>query len=132
MKTRVMRAALGVGAAYDVVLGLAVALFHPMIYKALGIEPANHAGYVQMLGLFVFVLGVMQGLAAVSTASKKDLIFCVLLMKLSYCLVVFGHWIFGSIPSVWIAFAWIDTVFAIIFVWFLLSTTSKIALPVKD
>ena len=114
------RAALWISAGYDIALGLVVLVFYSWIYSTFSIEPANHAGYVQMLALFVVTLGVMQALAARDLSRGRDLLICSLLMKLSYVGVVLGHLFFGSIPPLWVIFALIDLCFAGVYVAYLL------------
>lgn len=116
---QITRITLRASASYDIVLGGIVLLFHPVIYKYFHITPPNHLGYIQMLALFVVVLGVMQAMAAPNPAAKTDLIICSLLMKVSYCVVVFGHLVCGAIPGLWVVFALIDLLVAVILILFL-------------
>ena len=118
---RLVKVTLKLGAAYDTILGIAVLFAHQWIYSFWGIEPANHAAYIQLPALFVIILGLMQAIAAVEPTKKLDLVLCILLMKLSYCAVVFGHWALGSIPMRWVSFAFCDLAFAFVFASFLVT-----------
>jgi len=111
---KAMKSVLWFGCVYDVALGAAFALFGPWIFELVKVTEPNHWGYVQLLGGFVFVLGIMQGRAA-SGNIIRDLVWLSLAMKLVFACVVFYNLAFASIPLVWVWFAVVDALFAAIY-----------------
>ncbi len=105
-----------IAAAYDGVLGVAFLVALGPIYQALNIPPPNHAGYVQFPAalLIVFAIGFL--MIARDPVRYRDFIILGILLKISYCSVVFGHWFLSSIPGIWVVFAWCDLAFLAAFV----------------
>jgi hypothetical protein len=102
-------------ALYDIVLGLAYGLAFRPIYARFGIALPNHDGYVQLPAALILVFGIGFWLVARAPERNRDLIKLGVLMKLAFCVVVFGHRLFASIPTMWLPFAVADLLFAIAF-----------------
>lgn len=115
-----------VAALYDFILGIVFLLGFRQIYSYCGVALPNHDGYVQFAAALVTIFGIGFGFVARAPERNRDIIKMGICLKLAYSGIVLGHWFFGSIPSVWMPFAWVDLVFLLVFVKVLR------ALPVKD
>jgi len=104
-------------AAYDGILGI-VFLFIPLsIYSWYGITPPNHVGYVHFPAALLIVFAIMFINIARKPLQNRNLIPYGILLKISYCSVVFGHWFATGIPDMWKSFAIFDIIFGIVFMW---------------
>ncbi len=104
-------------AVYDAVLGLAFLFAAPAVFEWWGVTPPNHFGYVQFPAALLIVFALMFLAIAKRPAANRRLIPYGMLLKVSYCGVVFYHWISSGIPGMWKPFAIIDLVFLILFAW---------------
>jgi len=105
-----------IAALYDGILGL-IGIFAPAhLYNIFGVALPNHMGYVQFPALILIVFAIMFYNIAKDIRSNKNLIFYGILLKASYCSVIFGHWSFGYIPFMWKPFVFFDLIFLIAFV----------------
>jgi hypothetical protein len=116
MNTKWMKLAFGSSAIYDGVLGVAFLFLGPMIYGYFGIERPNHLGYLHFPALLLIVFALMYWRIASDPVKFRHLIPYGIGLKVSYCVVVFYHWLTTGIPVMWIPFAWLDLVFLILFV----------------
>ena len=114
-----------IGAAYDGILGLAF-LFSPLAVFALyNVTPPNHAGYVQFPAALLVVFSLMFVNIARSPEQNRNLIPYGILLKVSYCTVVFGYWFSEGIPNMWKPFAVIDVCFGLLFLWAYITLRKK-------
>jgi hypothetical protein len=105
-----------IAALYDGILGL-IGIFAPAyLYNMFGVALPNHMGYVQFPALILITFAIMFYNIAKDIQANKNLIFYGILLKASYCLVIFGHWSFDFIPFMWKPFAIFDLIFLIGFV----------------
>jgi hypothetical protein len=104
-------------AAYDGILGLAFLLFPISIYNWYGITPPNHVGYVHFPAALLIVFTIMFVNIARHPVRNRNLIPYGILLKVSYCTVVFWHWLTAGIPDMWKSFAIFDSIFGLLFVW---------------
>ena len=105
------------GAAYDGILGLAF-LFIPLsIYNWYGTTPPNHFGYVHFPAALLIVFAIMFKNIARHPSRNYNLIPYGILLKVSYCTVVFWHWFTGEISDMWKPFAIFDLCFGALFLW---------------
>lgn len=105
-----------VAALYDFVLGVLFLFAFKQIYTFLNLTLPNHDGYVQFGALLVATFGIGFWFVAQAPERNRDIIKMGILLKLSYSGVALGHWFFGSIPWIWVPFAWLDLVFLLLFV----------------
>jgi hypothetical protein len=118
MITRLMiRGLFVVAALYDGILGLAFLVVGPALFGRLGIPPPNHWGYVHFPALLLLIFAAAFAAVAYEPVSSRNLIPYGVSLKLAYCGTVFYHWAAGGIPGAWKPFAFIDLVFAALFVW---------------
>jgi hypothetical protein len=111
-----VRLTFGLSAVYDGVLG-AVFLASPLwIFERFSVTPPNHAGYVQFPALLLIVFAVMFARITINPIANKNLILYGILLKLSYCGVVFGYWFTTDVPVIWKPFAVCDFIFLIAFI----------------
>lgn len=101
---------------YDAVLGAAFLLFPRWIFKMAGIEFPNHLGYVQFPALLLVLFGLMFFRIASDPVRYRDQMLYGMGLKIAYCSVIFGHWLTGSMPGIWIPFAFADVVFLALFI----------------
>ena len=90
-----------ISALYDCVLGIVFTFFPAPAFTALGIREKlpEFGGYVSLLGVFVFVIGVAYYLIYRGDLRQNlDLILVGALYKLSYCAVAFYYWLFATVP----------------------------------
>ena len=103
--------------AYDGLLGLAFLLFPLAIYDHFEIMRPNHIGYVQFPAALLLIFGLMFVNIGRRPTRQRNLIPYGILLKLSYCLVIFGHWFTSGLPNLWKPFAVCDACFALLFLW---------------
>ncbi|MCG3196074.1 MAG: hypothetical protein GHCLOJNM_00545 [bacterium] len=115
MPTAWVRPLFLIAAAYDFVLGIAFLIAAPYFYRILEITPPNHWGYVQFGAGVVATFGIGFWFVARHPARNIDIIKMGVLLKLTYSLTVFYHQLFGTIPGIWVPFAWFDAAFLVAF-----------------
>ena len=103
-------------ALYDGVLGFSFLIAPIAIFNAVQISPPNHIGYIQFPAFFLVIFAYMLFNIAKDPIANKNLIIYAILIKLSYCLVVFPHWMMGNMPWVWVPFAFFDLAFMVVFI----------------
>lgn len=104
-------------ALYDGVLGVAFLVAAPALFEWVGVTPPNHFGYVQFPAALLIVFALMFVAIARNPVANRGLILYGILLKVSYCAVVFYHWAVGGIPFIWKPFAIADLVFLVLFAW---------------
>jgi hypothetical protein len=109
-------------AVYDGALGLAFLLNGPGLFERFNVTAPNHWGYIQFPALLILVFALMFLAIAARPRANRGLIWYGVLLKMSYCGVIFRHWFGGGIPWMWKPFAIADLGFLILFViaWFAL------------
>jgi len=101
---------------YDLILGLGFALFYQTIYGWFAIVLPNHAAYVQLPALLSMVFGIGFLLVAADPVANRGIIFLGVLMKVVYSALILGHWLSDQVPPLYVAFAVLDIVFAVLFI----------------
>lgn len=115
MNMRVISLFFWLAAAYDGLLGAAFFLAPATLYRWFQVAPPNHYGYVRFPAALLVVFGLMFAAVALKPLANRNLIPYGILLKVSYCGVTFGYWIFQGIPGMWKPFAVADLIFAILF-----------------
>ncbi len=115
MSLKAIKVLFWIAALYDLVLGLVFGLFYQPVYARFGVELPNHPGYVQLSAMFIFIIGVGFSLVARNPRENRQIILLGILMKIGFCLVVFSHLFFGTVPPIYVPFAVMDSVFLILF-----------------
>ena len=105
-----------VAALYDGVLGLAFLFFPMAIFSFHGVEPPNHAAYVQFPALLLLIFAAIFMRIASDPVKNRDLIPYGMGLKVSYCSLAFWYELTTGIPSMWIPWAWADLAFLVLFV----------------
>ena len=105
-----------IAALYDFVIGAAFLVAPAAMFSRLGITPPNHWGYVNFAAGVVAIFGIAFAMVAANPVRHRNIIPLGMLLKVTYCATVFGHQLFGSIPSIWVWFAWADLAFLILFI----------------
>jgi hypothetical protein len=106
-----------IAALYDGVLGI-IFLFAPRaVFQWFEVTPPNHYGYVHFPAALLIVFALMFLVIARNPAANRNLIPYGMLLKVSYCSVVFFHWLTAGIPYMWKPFAIIDLGFFVLFAW---------------
>ena len=116
MSLKTIKTVFLISAAYDILLGIIFGLFFKPIYTKFGIEIPSNAGYLQLPALYIFIFGVGFYFVYKNPQQNRAIIPLGILMKFAFCLVAFGHLVFDTIPSIYIPFAVIDIVFALLFI----------------
>ena len=102
-------------AAYDGVLGILFLVSPICIFEHFEITPPNHAGYVQFPAMLLLVFAVLFIDIARNPVANRHLILYGILLKVSYCAVVFGYWFTRGVPVIWKPFAVCDLIFIVLF-----------------
>lgn len=106
-----------VAAVYDGVLGVAFLAAAPALFEWVGVTPPNHFGYVHFPAALLIVFAFMFVSVARRPTENRSLIPYGMLLKVSYCAVVFYHWLTEGIPFIWKPFAIADLAFLVLFAW---------------
>ena len=72
---------------------------------------------MQFPAALLLVFGIMFFAVAFRPRANRILIPFGVLLKASYCTLVFGYWFAQGIPRMWKPFAIADLVFAALFLW---------------
>jgi hypothetical protein len=104
-----------VAALYDGALGLIALFAGVQLFQWFGVTPPNHWGYVQFPGALLVVFAIMFVAIATNPAKNRGLIPYGMLLKVSYCGVVFFHWFTAGLPNMWKPFAICDAIFFVLF-----------------
>jgi hypothetical protein len=113
-----------VAALYDGILGVVFILAGSYVFTWYNVTPPNHFGYVQFPGALLIIFALMFLAVARNPWANRNLIPYGIMLKISYCGVVFYHWFRTGLPNMWKPFAIFDLVFLVLFVW-AYSTLSK-------
>lgn len=105
-----------VAALYDGALGLLFLLAPGYPFEVMDIPPPNHFGYVQFPAAMLLIFGIMFLTIALSPVTNRRLIPYGILLKVSYCGVVFGYLATTKVPLGFVVFALIDVVMGVLFV----------------
>ncbi len=106
-----------VAAAFDGVLGLAFLFAAPALFELVALPPLEHYGYIHFSAALLVVFALMFLSVARDPVAHRDLIVYGMLLKLSYCAIVFYHWSAGGISDIWKPFAFADLAFLVLFAW---------------
>ncbi len=118
MKTnKVIPALFLVAALYDGLLGLAFLFAGEAVFQWYGVTPPNHPGYIQFPAALLVVFALMFVAIARDPARNRGLIPYGILLKASFCGVVFYHWLTTGLPGMWKPFCLCDLVFLAAFLW---------------
>lgn len=101
---------------YDGALGIAFLFFAPSLFQHYQVTPPNHLGYVQFPALILIVFGVMFLRIASDPRRFRDMIPFGMGLKVAYAGIVFYYALTSGIPSMWLPWAWGDSVFLLLFV----------------
>lgn len=104
-------------ALYDGILGLAFLVAPLAVYAWFAVTPPNHVGYVHFPAALLLVFSLMFLNIARQPLINRNLIPYGVLLKVSYCAVVFYHWFSAGIPDMWKSFAIVDACFGGLFIW---------------
>ncbi len=103
-------------ALYDGILGALFLVIPFQIFKAAQVTPPNHIGYIQFPAMLLVVFAVMFWNIARDPRGNKNLILYGVLLKISYCSVVFANLFRDNVPFIWVPFAFFDLAFLVAFV----------------
>ena len=131
MSTRSIQSLFAASALYDGVLGIAFLFAAPALFEWVGVTPPNHFGYVHFPAALLIVFALMFVVIARNPVANLGLVPYGILRKVSYCAVVFYHWLTAGVPFIWKPFAIADLVFLVLFVW-AYSTLKKLAFAGVD
>lgn len=106
-----------ISALFDGVLGVGFLLAAPELFKWLGIPALDHYGYIHFAAALLIVFALMFLAIARAPVANRILIPYGMLLKVSYCSVVFYHWSTGGISGIWKPFAFVDLAFLLLFAW---------------
>jgi hypothetical protein len=102
---------------YDGILGVAFLVAPAALFDRFGVTPPNHFGYVEFPAALLIVFAIMFFAVALDPRANRNLIPYGILLKASYCGLVFGYWFTEGLPNMWKPFAVADVGFAALFFW---------------
>ena len=105
-----------IGALYDGVLGLAFLFAGHSIFAHFEVPPPNHAGYMQFPALLLILFAILYARIAAAPVARRELMIYGIGLKVAFTGVCFYHYFSGSIPGMWMPFAYADLVFLVLFV----------------
>jgi len=100
---------------YDGFLGLAFVIAPTWALETAGVPVPYHVGFVQFPAALLVVFAIMFFAVAKRPLENRNLIPYGILLKVSYCSVVFTHWIVGRLSTIWKPFAIADLAFGVLF-----------------
>lgn len=101
---------------YDGILGALFLAIPYQLFSMTNIAPPNHIGYIQFPALLLVIFGIMFLNIARDPVANRNLILYGILLKISYCGVVFLNLMQNNIPMMWVIFAVCDFIFLGLFV----------------
>lgn len=104
-----------ISALYDGILGIIFLCASGRVFDAYGVTPPNHPGYVQFPAALLLIFAIMFVVIARDPIKNRHLIPYGIMLKLSYCGIVFLHWFDDGIPGMWKPFAIFDSAFLVLF-----------------
>ena len=116
MSLKTVKSVFMASAVYDILLGLIFGLFYKLVYNAFETTLPNHAGYIQLVAMYLLIFGIGFWCVAKNPMANLGIIRLGIMMKAAFIIVVVGHLLFGSVPSFYVPFAVIDAVFLVLFV----------------
>lgn len=102
-------------ALYDGFLGLAFVVAPTSALEFVGVPTPYHAGFVQFPAALLVVFAIMFLAVAKRPLENRNLIPYGILLKVSYCSVVFAYWILDRLATIWKPFAIADLLFGVLF-----------------
>lgn len=117
MKNRAVSFLFLVAALYDGLLGIVFLLANGAVFKWFDVAPPNHPGYIQFPAAILIVFAIMFMAVSLDPYKNRNLIPYGILLKASYCGVIFFHWFSAGLPNMWKPFAVFDFIFMILFIW---------------
>jgi len=121
-----VRVLYAIAALYDGLLGLAFIVAAPQVFQRAAITPPNHWGYVHFAAGVLVIFGYMFLQIALGPVENRRLIPYGFLLKVCYVSTVGWHWYHGGVPAMWKWFAGADTLFALLFLWSLLTLEAAV------
>ncbi len=115
--TRSTRILFLIAALYDGLLGLAFLFVPSLVFELVNVSPPNHLGYVHFPAALLLVFTWMFVDIAQNPHERIRLIRYGILLKVSYCGVIFYHWLGEGLPTIWKPFAIMDLIFIVLFIW---------------
>src|SRR5437588_12579686 len=113
-------------ALYDGILGLAFVVAHHSVLQSVNVPSPYHVGFVQFPAALLIVFAAMFLAVARRPRENRNLIPYGILLKVSYCSVVFAYWFLRRLSFIWKPFAIIDVVFGVLF-WLAYRELSSVA-----
>lgn len=115
--SRAIAALFTVAALYDGALGALFLVAPGAAFSWYDVPPPGHLGYVRFPAALLITFGLMFAAIAADPCRNRNLIVYGMLLKVSYCGVVFSYWLSTGIPNMWKPFAVADIVFLALFAW---------------
>jgi hypothetical protein len=106
-----------VAALYDGLLGVVFLIAPLRPFHLYGVPEPNHRAFVQFPAALLLIFALMFLAIARAPSQSRHLIPYGILLKVAYCGLAFGYWFAEGIPGMWKAFAIIDLVMGLLFVW---------------
>jgi len=114
---------------YDGVLAFAFLVIPEAIYNYYQVEPPNHLGYVEFPAMLLLIFAVMFFRIALNPVKCRELMLYGAALKFCYAFLVFRYAITIGVPFMWIPWAWVDSVFLVLFLlaWFQIGRLSRVS-----
>lgn len=102
-------------ALYDSVLGILFFIVPQRMMVAAHVPADMHPGYLQFPAALLVVFALMFAAIALHPTANSNLIPYGILLKVSYCSVVFRYWAVDQVAPLWKPFAIADAAFLVLF-----------------
>lgn len=102
-------------ALYDGFFGLVFVIAPTWALGTVGVPVPYHVGFIQFPAALLIVFAIMFFVVARRPMENRNLIPYGIMLKVSYCAVIFPYWILGRMTIIWKPFAIADLVFALLF-----------------
>lgn len=116
-RTPLVKVLFYVAALFDGALGVAFLFAAPAVFELVRLPPLDNYGYVHFAAALLIVFALMFLAVARNPVANRGLVVYGMLLKLSYCSLVFYHWSAGGISDIWKPFAFVDLAFLVLFAW---------------
>jgi hypothetical protein len=115
MKIVWIRGLFAIAGIFDLLVGALFFFAGNAVFDLYGVTRPNHPGYIQFPALLLLVFGVMMIHISRNPVRYRNFMWYAMGLKASYAGIVFYHQIVSGIPSMWIPFAVMDSIFLVLF-----------------
>lgn len=110
-----IRGAYWLGAAYNVVIGLAVIVLGNSLFERFEVPPPNHPGYYEYPAIMLLIFGVLFAQIACDPVRNRWMMIYGIALKAASSGLILYHYFVDGVPGFLIPFAFADVGFLVLF-----------------